>query len=172
MKTVRWYHPMTWNRLGYSWLQRVSLRPLLYHPGVDLNYGYGNQDLGQRVNACANGVVEAVLPMDGGWGNHILIRHELPHSTPQKREYVQSHYAHLQTMTVKKGQTVKAGQRIGTCGSTGNSTSAHLHWEIRRPGLSNTFYPNWWSKWQVTRHYLDPIAYCSMWNNWAEKEGL
>lgn len=39
-------------------------------------------------------------------------------------------YAHLSSIAVKMGDTVKAGQKIGVEGSTGNSTGSHLHLEI------------------------------------------
>lgn len=40
-------------------------------------------------------------------------------------------YAHCQDVTVKAGDTVAAGDGIATVGSTGNSTSAHLHLELQ-----------------------------------------
>ena len=39
-------------------------------------------------------------------------------------------YAHLDTIVVKKGQTVAAGQKIGTVGTTGRTTGPNLHFEI------------------------------------------
>lgn len=39
-------------------------------------------------------------------------------------------YAHLQTISVRKGERVAVGQRIGAMGSTGRSTGVHLHYEV------------------------------------------
>jgi len=39
-------------------------------------------------------------------------------------------YSHLDGVTVKIGQQVAAGERIGTVGSTGRSTGPHLDWRI------------------------------------------
>ena len=43
-------------------------------------------------------------------------------------------YAHLSGFSVKKGDKVAAGQRIGTSGSSGASTGPHLHFELHRGG--------------------------------------
>jgi phage protein D len=43
-------------------------------------------------------------------------------------------YAHLASITVSKGQQVKAGQVIGRMGDTGASSGDHLHLELRKGG--------------------------------------
>ena len=40
-------------------------------------------------------------------------------------------YAHLEKTFVKRGQEVKKGEKLGGMGSTGRSTSTHLHYEVR-----------------------------------------
>jgi len=44
-------------------------------------------------------------------------------------------YWHLSELNVQPGEQVAAGQRLGAVGSTGLSTGAHLHWEMRVGGL-------------------------------------
>ncbi|MBR2715579.1 MAG: peptidoglycan DD-metalloendopeptidase family protein [Ruminococcus sp.] len=62
----------------------------------------------------------------GGYGNYVWINHG------NGKETV---YAHLTSVAVSTGQSVSAGQYIGTVGSTGHSTGAHLHYETRYNGV-------------------------------------
>ena len=39
-------------------------------------------------------------------------------------------YAHMETVTVSRAQTVAAGDQIGTTGNLGNSRGCHLHFEV------------------------------------------
>ncbi|QYK00683.1 peptidoglycan DD-metalloendopeptidase family protein [Shewanella psychrotolerans] len=54
-------------------------------------------------------------------GNYVFIKHNETYTTK---------YLHLKKRKVKQGQTVKQGQVIGTLGSTGRVTGAHLHYEF------------------------------------------
>lgn len=63
---------------------------------------------------------------DSGYGNLIIIDHGNGYVTL---------YAHLAEMFVSVGQSVAKGTRIGSVGSTGNSTGPHLHFEIRYRGV-------------------------------------
>lgn len=56
------------------------------------------------------------------FGNVVVIRHG--------NSYL-SIYAHLEKISVKRGQDVKRGHTIGTVGNSGWSTSPHLHYEVR-----------------------------------------
>lgn len=58
------------------------------------------------------------------YGNFACIRHSINGKTYYTR------YAHLMQLFVKVGDKVVKGQEIGYMGSTGNSTQAHLHFEM------------------------------------------
>ena len=61
----------------------------------------------------------------GGYGNYVIISHDGTYSTL---------YGHLASAAVSVGQYVNQGDVIGYIGSTGWSTGAHLHFEVRVNG--------------------------------------
>lgn len=60
-----------------------------------------------------------------GYGKVVVINHSNGYSTL---------YAHMSKISVKKGQQVSKGDKIGEVGTTGYSTGPHTHFEIRRFG--------------------------------------
>lgn len=78
---------------------------------------------GTAVVAAENGVVAYAGNELKGFGNLLLIRHADGWMTA---------YAHLDQMSVQRGDRVKRGQKIGTVGSTGNVSQPQLHFEIRQ----------------------------------------
>lgn len=90
-----------------------------FHPGIDFK---GRK--GQPARCTANGRV-IFAGWDGGYGNCVKIAHA---------NHYETLYGHLSRIKVKAGQEVTAGQEIGEIGSTGRSTGAHLHYEIRKDG--------------------------------------
>jgi murein DD-endopeptidase MepM/ murein hydrolase activator NlpD len=90
-----------------------------YHPGLDFQ-----GKLGDDVKCTANGRV-VFAGWSNGYGNCIRIQHINDFETL---------YGHLSRIGVKVGQQVTVGQKIGAVGSTGHSTGAHLHYEVRKNG--------------------------------------
>jgi len=90
-------------------------RQYKYHAGIDYSLPTGTPVL-----AAGDGKIKNV-GYDQNNGQFIIIEHD--------HGYV-SKYAHLKTTFVTKGNLVKQGQPIGEVGSTGRSTSPHLHFEI------------------------------------------
>ena len=72
--------------------------------------------------SAAAGVVVAVGHSGIGYGNYVVVAHTGGLDTL---------YGHLATTLVKVGQSVSQGQPVGLEGSTGNSTGAHVHFELR-----------------------------------------
>jgi len=80
---------------------------------------------GDPIVASDSGVVVFSGWSSGGYGNVIVIDHGTGYQTL---------YAHLSGVSAGCGQSVLQGQTIGFGGSTGNSTGAHLHFEVRFQG--------------------------------------
>jgi len=76
---------------------------------------------GTEVIATADGLVVSSR-FNGSFGNYVQISHGNGYKTI---------YGHLSKRTVKKGDYVVRGQKIGEVGSTGKSTAPHLHYEIK-----------------------------------------
>ena len=106
-----------------------------YHLGVDLGTS-GNKST--TVGSIADGVVYRVVKesKSGGWGNLVIVKHTLPNG-----KVFYSGYAHLKSMSVSEGSTVKAGTKLGMMGSTGYSTGAHLHLLVFTGSFSKSSLP-------------------------------
>mgnify|MGYP001546665662 CR=1 FL=1 len=76
---------------------------------------------GSLVMASAGGKV-VYAARKGTYGNLVEIDHG---------NGVTTRYAHLRKISVKKGEIVEVGEKVGEVGSTGASTGPHLHWEVR-----------------------------------------
>jgi murein DD-endopeptidase MepM/ murein hydrolase activator NlpD len=93
------------------------------HAGVDIAAG-----MGAAIYAAGDGrVVRA--GWSGGYGNYTCISHGFYQGSD-----LSTCYGHQSAILVSPGQSVRRGQVIGRVGSTGASTGAHLHFEVRRGG--------------------------------------
>lgn len=92
----------------YSW----------YHPAVDIA-----NSSNPPIVAAATGTVVTAGWNAGGYGNYVVIDHGNGYRTL---------YGHMlnNSMSVKAGDKVVQGQKIGVMGSTGRSTGTHCHFEI------------------------------------------
>lgn len=104
--------------LGYGWQIQPTTGKVFFHSGMDLLAADGTS-----VRAAGAGTV-AFAGSQGNYGNLVVVNH-------QKGR--QSRYAHLKSVAVTTGKTVKQGELLGTVGSTGNPTltQPHLHFEVR-----------------------------------------
>lgn len=129
--------PNTWSQLETSYTQSpfpslaevpvssgFSFRWGSFHGGVDLVPGAGTP-----IYPIANGVVIAVWQGDnpGGGGYQVIVEHNVD------GQYIQAWYPHMQagSIQVEPGQVVDVTTQLGAVGSTGRSTGAHLHLEIK-----------------------------------------
>jgi murein DD-endopeptidase MepM/ murein hydrolase activator NlpD len=87
-----------------------------YHKGVDITAPYGTP-----VRATADGVVTHA-GWWGGYGRLVIVDHG---------GGIETYYAHLSRIDVLEGSEVRRGEIVGRIGSSGRSTSPHLHYEVR-----------------------------------------
>lgn len=116
---------------NYSGYYRAPLAAYVRTQGL---HGYNGIDLGAPngtpIMAAAAGtvIVSKNYGWNGGYGEYVVIAH--PNGT-------QTLYSHMSANIANQGQDVFQGQVIGYVGSTGKSTGAHLHFEVR--GAKNPF---------------------------------
>lgn len=103
---------------GYTFMQ--DFYPGI-HNGVDLA-----GSLGDGVVAADGGTVVFAGWHNGGYGKLVVLDHG---------NGFQTYYAHLNSISVRCGAGVSAGQRIGSMGNSGNSTGPHLHFEVLQGGV-------------------------------------
>jgi murein DD-endopeptidase MepM/ murein hydrolase activator NlpD len=87
-----------------------------FHSGVDIKAAWGDP-----VGASQTGVIK-FAGWHSGYGNLVIVDHG---------GGVTTHYAHLSSFAVAVGTRVGRGTIVGRAGSTGRSTSPHLHYEVR-----------------------------------------
>lgn len=96
-----------------------------FHPGLDISAEHGSP-----IQAPADGTVESAS-FNGSYGNMVVIDHGFGLTT---------RYGHMSRFAVAPGQQIRRGSVIGFVGSTGRSTSPHLHYEVLVNGqLTNPF---------------------------------
>ena len=109
--TVQTPIKFTYESRGFSW----------FHSGADLV-----APTGTPVYPIMPGTVEKVAYDAFGFGNHVIVRHELGY---------ESIYGHLSKPEVIEGEKVRLSTEIGLSGSTGFSTGPHLHIEVHLNGV-------------------------------------
>ncbi len=124
--TGRYAGTFAWPTPGYTHVSSpfgMRMHPILHvrkmHTGIDIRVPYG-----ARIVAAGSGKV-IFSGRNGGYGNFTMIDHG---------DGLVTCYAHQSRIVVSNGQHVSKGQTIGYVGSTGMSTGAHLHFEVRVNG--------------------------------------
>ena len=112
---------------SYGWRMDPIIGKRAFHEGIDFSAAHG-----EPIYATAGGIVKKASRA-GAYGKLITINHG---------GGLQTRYAHLSKILVKKGDIVKKEDLIAYVGNTGRSTGPHLHYEIR-----------------LNKHSLDPKQY-------------
>ena len=87
-----------------------------FHNGIDLANATGT-----RINATMAGRVADVGDRPNGYGKYVIIKHSNGY---------QSLYGHMNKISVREGQYIYQGEKVGEMGNTGRSTGPHLHFSV------------------------------------------
>ena len=87
-------------------------------------------DTGTVYAVCKNVTGTDTVNPNNSAGNYVCIRHENGYTT----KYFHLAYKSIPS-NIKVGTVVSKGQKIGYMGSTGNSTGAHLHFQVEKDGI-------------------------------------
>ena len=110
-----------YNSSSYGWRVDPFSGKMAFHEGLDFM-----AEVGTPIYAAAGGIVTCA-EQTPDYGKIIKIDHG---------SGIETRYAHTSQMLVKVGDRVEKGQLIGKVGSTGRSTGAHLHFEVRLNGAA------------------------------------
>lgn len=118
--------PVSVSNAGFYWPVRggISQFASWYHMALDITMPFGSS-----IVAAQDGKVSVVSlgTWDGGYGNNVWI---------DNGSGLATHYAHMNNVSVKPGDSVVAGKTIiGSVGLTGRTTGPHVHFEIRQNGV-------------------------------------
>ena len=103
----------------FGWRTHPIFGNARFHSGLDIGGDYG-----LPIHAAQSGVV-IEAGWIGGYGNTVMIEHG---------GGIVTLYGHNESLAVSVGQSVNQGDVIAYCGSTGNSTGPHCHFEVRLGG--------------------------------------
>lgn len=103
----------------FGWRNHPVFGGQRFHSGIDIGGDYG-----MPIHAAQGGIVSHAGWIDG-YGNTVMIEHG---------GGIVTLYGHNESLAVSVGQHVNQGDVIAYCGSTGNSTGPHCHFEVRSGG--------------------------------------
>ncbi len=116
---------------SYGWRRHPITGRHAMHEGLDFAAPRGTP-----IHAASGGIVTLARYVPG-YGKTVEISHG---------NGLVTRYAHASSISVKPGELITRGQQIARVGSTGRSTGAHLHFEVR-----------------VAGHALDPTLFLEQW---------
>ncbi|MFC6334815.1 peptidoglycan DD-metalloendopeptidase family protein [Paenibacillus septentrionalis] len=100
---------------GFGYRSDPFTGQIRFHAGIDIAGSKGDSIF----SAADGAIIEAGFESE--YGNYVIVEH---------LHNLRSVYMHLETITVKVGDEVAKGEKLGTMGSSGRSTGTHLHFQI------------------------------------------
>lgn len=137
-------YPTDNNRITSKFGYRLLGSKLDYHRGID--YGaYMAGVSGDPLWPITNNSKVVYVGRDKWRGNNVILEHS-SHCT---------RYCHMEDVYVKVGDVVNESDVLGTMGSTGESSAAHLHFEIHKCKYKD-MNERWQDDWKTPRYAIDP----------------
>jgi murein DD-endopeptidase MepM/ murein hydrolase activator NlpD len=147
-------------RLQFHWHRFPLIGQFTYGLSPDGRFGaprpghaHQGQDIpapeGTPVVAPRGGVVKFIGHQAEGAGNYVVL-----HGEGEDLDFA---FMHLKdgSITVKQGERVATGRRLGLVGTTGESSGPHLHFEI------------WKGDWFAGGRAIDPLPFLRRWDAWS-----
>lgn len=108
---------------SFGWRTHPIFGSRRFHAGIDMG-----APIGKSVLAADGGTV-TYAGSASGYGTLVVVSHGLVGGRD-----LSTAYAHMSTISVRPGQRVGRGTKVGEVGNEGNSTGPHLHFEVRSDG--------------------------------------
>ena len=136
---------VNWNKKGMNFYNASTLRYLLFGVPLSKNYCWGQNIYAPcdgRIIKCEDGLKErkithlvsdlCVVLKNAFFGNLNKLHSILGNYIIMECNNVYAGFAHLQngSVNVSVGENIKKGQILGKVGHSGNSTAAHLHFQL------------------------------------------
>jgi murein DD-endopeptidase MepM/ murein hydrolase activator NlpD len=109
-----------WVTSGFGFRTNPFTELTQMHEGIDIS-----NRVGTPIAAPADGIVSDI-GTDLVHGKMLVVSHGFGMTTS---------YSHLSKVTVRVGEKVKRGSKLGEVGSTGRTTGPHLHYEVKLNGI-------------------------------------
>ena len=127
---VNYHYPYEQQRYAYDLIIMKDGRSYMDSPTLNANYYAFNADVvapyaGEVITVVSDikDNVPGEMDEENAAGNYIVIAH------PNKEYSMIAHFK-KDSIVVKPGDTVKEGQLLGQCGNSGNSSEAHIHFQV------------------------------------------
>ena len=127
---VNYHYPYEQQRYAYDLIILKDGKSYMDSPTVNAHYFAFNADIVAPFTGEVIAVVSDIednipgeMDEENAAGNYIVIAHP-------NEEYSMIAYFKKDTIVVRPGETVKEGQLLGQCGNSGNSSEAHIHFQV------------------------------------------
>lgn len=134
-----------------------------HHLGSDINWGYGEQDVGKTVVSSGFGKIRYSGKL-GGYGFAVIVESPVPVPNTDRIQYVSMLYGHLGSAGRRSRGYVFRGTKIGQIGamSENGGWTPHLHWAVRKYRLPDKYlgaFPGYSNDITTRKRFMQPFNF-------------